>query len=94
MLWKPVPNHIPLSHFYQIPPDQTIDNLGSHSLLGARANYVFGPEQQYEISAFGENLLADTYCEFQFNLNPLNGVAYCIPNEGQALWGVQARLRF
>jgi hypothetical protein len=71
-----------------------IDNLGEHSLLGARASYVFGPEQQYEISAFGENLLADTYCEFQFNLDPLNGVAYCIPNEGQALWGVQAQMRF
>ena len=71
-----------------------IDNLGEHSLLGARASYVFGPEQQYELSAFGENLLADTYCEFQFNLNALNGVAYCIPNEGQALWGVQAQIRF
>jgi len=71
-----------------------IDNLGEHSLLGARASYVFGSEQQYEISAFGENLLADTYCEFQFNLDFLNGVAYCIANEGQALWGVQAQLRF
>ncbi len=71
-----------------------IDELGEHSLLGARASYVFGSEQQYEVSAFGENLLDDRYCEFQFNLDALNGVAYCIPNEGQAFWGVQAEMRF
>lgn len=71
-----------------------IDKLGEHSLLGARAGYVFGSEQQYDVSVFGENLLDDRYCEFQFNLDAINGVAYCIPNEGQALWGVQAQLRF
>lgn len=71
-----------------------IENLGSASLLGIRASYAFGSQQQYELAAFGENLLASKYCEFQFNLDALNGVAYCIPNEGQAFWGVQAGMRF
>ncbi|MDX1406382.1 MAG: TonB-dependent receptor [Woeseiaceae bacterium] len=71
-----------------------IDELGSHSVLGARASYVFGSDQQFEISAFGENLTADRWCEYQFNLDALNGVAYCVPNEGQEFWGVQGLIKF
>lgn len=71
-----------------------IEDLESASLLGARATYTFGPEQQYEVAAFGENILASKYCEFKFNLDAINGVTYCIPNEGQAFWGLQAGMKF
>ena len=71
-----------------------IDELGSLSVLNARAAYTFGLEQQYEIAVFGDNLTEDRYCNFKFNLDVINGVAYCIANDGQQFWGIQGAVRF
>ena len=70
------------------------DELESSSLLGARATYVFGPEQQYEIAAFGENILASKYCLAKVNLGIISGVASCHASEGQVFWGFQVGLKF
>ena len=70
------------------------DELGKAELLGARATYVFGPQQQYQISAFGENLLESRYCGYMFGLAAINGSVTCVANEGQAMWGIQGGMRF
>ncbi len=71
-----------------------IDELGSLSVLNVRATYTIGPEQQYEIAIYGDNLTKDRYCNFQFNLDVISGVAYCIASDGQRFWGVQGSVRF
>jgi len=77
-----------------LAPADLTDELDSQSLLGARATYNFGPQGQYEIAAFGENLTEDKFCTFHFNLAAINGAVNCNPNEGQAMWGLQGTWRF
>ncbi|WP_417316981.1 TonB-dependent receptor [Emcibacter sp.] len=71
-----------------------IDELGSMSELGVRASYTFGDEQQYSITAYGENLTADKYCYFKFDLGVINGSTYCVPNEGVATYGLRGKVNF
>jgi iron complex outermembrane receptor protein len=77
-----------------LAPADLTDELDKQSLLGARATYIFGSQQQYEISAFGENITANKFCTFHFNLAAINGAVSCNPNEGQAMWGLQGAWRF
>ncbi|MFC7048484.1 TonB-dependent receptor [Emcibacter nanhaiensis] len=71
-----------------------IDELGAMSELGVRASYSFGDEQQYSITAYGENLTEDKYCTYKFDLGVINGTAYCVPNEGVAIYGVRGKVNF
>jgi iron complex outermembrane receptor protein len=70
------------------------DRLDEAELLGARARYTFGQEEQYDISVFGENLLESRYCTYMFGLAAINGSTTCVANEGQTMYGVQANIRF
>jgi iron complex outermembrane recepter protein len=77
-----------------LAPADLTDELDKQSLLGARATYIFGSQQQYEISAFGENITANKFCTYHFNLASINGNVTCNANEGQAMWGMQGAWNF
>lgn len=70
---------------------ETIDKV---ELLGVRGSYSFGPDERYQISVFGEDLLASKYCKYQFSLQAINGTVTCNASEGRAMWGLTAGMRF
>jgi hypothetical protein len=55
---------------------------------------MFGPEGQYELSLFGNNLTNEKYCVEIQDLRGVSGSFYCVPNEGEVRYGVQARMNF
>ena len=75
-------------------PQVPIDEYTSRSELNARAGYAFGADNKYEISVYGDNLTSEKYCVEIQDLRGVSGSFYCVPNEGEARWGVQANVRF
>jgi iron complex outermembrane receptor protein len=75
-------------------PQPPIDEYDSRSELGARATFVFGGKQQYELSLFGNNLTSEKYCSDIQDLRGVSGSFYCLPNEGEANFGMQAKVGF
>jgi len=75
-------------------PQVPIDEYTSRSEINARAGLSFGPEDKYEVSVFGDNLTGEKYCVEIQDLRGVSGSFYCVPNEGEARWGLQANMRF
>jgi hypothetical protein len=71
-----------------------IDEYDSRFELNARLTYAFGKQGQHELAVFGNNLTADKYCLEIQDLRGVAGSFYCVPNDGEAQWGVQARFGF
>lgn len=69
----------------------------SYWLVNVRAGYRFGPEEAYEVALWGENLSSTGYCKMRSDLvanSNFGGVGRCVGNEGQAIYGVSASIRF
>jgi len=75
-------------------PQVPIDEYTSRSEISARAGLNFGPDDKYEVSVFGDNLTGEKYCVEIQDLRGVSGSFYCVPNEGEARWGLQANMRF
>lgn len=75
-------------------PDFAVDEYESSFEVNARASYVFGDKEQYEISAFADNITEEKRCLQKANLAAIVGVYYCMPNEGYRTYGLQAGLKF
>ena len=75
-------------------PQHPIDEYPSRFEINMHANYAFGDNRQYEVSVFGNNLTAEKYCTELQDLRGVSGSYYCVPNDGQALWGVEGRINF
>lgn len=75
-------------------PQVPIDQYDSRFEINARATYAFGPEQQYELALFGDNLTSAKYCVEIQDLRGVSGSLYCVPNDGELRWGLQARMNF
>ncbi len=75
-------------------PQVPIDEYDSRSEVNARASFIYGEDDQYEISAFGNNLTDEKYCVEIQDLRGVSGSFYCVPNDGMAQYGLQARFRF
>ena len=75
-------------------PQVPIDEYESRAEVNARATFIYGEEQQYEISAFGNNLTDEKYCVEIQDLRGVSGSFYCVPNDGLAQYGLQARFSF
>jgi hypothetical protein len=75
-------------------PQVPIDEYDSRGEVNARASFMYGEDQQYEISAFGNNLTDEKYCIEIQDLRGVSGSFYCVPNDGLAQYGLQARFRF
>ncbi len=71
-----------------------VDELEEVSKVNARVNYVFGPQQRYEIAVFGENLTENETCAYKWDLFAFSGTTYCVANEATAFYGVQGRWNF
>ena len=86
--------HYQSSSKVKFKPSYPIDEYEARLDMNARADYVFGNEQQYKIGVFVENLTAEKYCLEKQDLHALVGAYYCVPNEGETQFGVQGRVSF
>jgi iron complex outermembrane recepter protein len=75
-------------------PQKPIDEYDSRFEIDARATYAFGESERHEISLFGKNLTSEKYCVEIQDLRGVSGSFYCVPNEGEAQYGLQAKFRF
>lgn len=75
-------------------PQVPIDEYESRAEVNARASFIYGENDRYEIAAFGNNLTDEKYCVEIQDLRGVSGSFYCVPNDGLAQYGLQARLRF
>jgi iron complex outermembrane receptor protein len=75
-------------------PQQPIDEYDSRFEMNAHADYTFGDQRQYDLSVFVNNLTAEKYCTELQDLRGVSGSYYCVPNAGQAEWGVQGKATF
>ena len=75
-------------------PQVPIDEYDSHAEVDARATFIYGEHGQYEVSAFGNNLTNEKYCVELQDLRGVSGSLYCVPNDGQAQYGLQGRFKF
>jgi iron complex outermembrane receptor protein len=75
-------------------PQVPIDEYESRTELNARAAYSFGAEHQYELALFGNNLTNEKYCVEIQDLRGVSGSFYCVPNDGEVRYGLQARMNF
>ena len=75
-------------------PSHPIDEYESRFVANLRADLNFGRDRRYQLSAYLENLTGAQYCLEKQDLHVLVGAYYCVPNEGQAQFGIQARVGF
>ena len=75
-------------------PSFPIDEYESRFEMNARANYLFGSSQQYQVSVFVDNLTSEKYCVEKQDLHALVGAYYCVPNEGEVQFGMQGKINF
>jgi iron complex outermembrane receptor protein len=75
-------------------PQVPIDEYTSRSEVNARVGFAFGDSGQYELALYGRNLTDEEYCVEIQDLRGVSGSLYCVPNEGEARYGVQARVSF
>ena len=75
-------------------PQQPIDEYRARFEVNAHADYAFGSSQQYVVSVFGTNLTGQKFCSEIQDLRGVSGSYYCVPNDGQAEWGLQGKVKF
>ena len=75
-------------------PSQPIDEYESRCVANLRADLRLGPNRRYTLSAYLENLTGAQFCLEKQDLHVLVGAYYCVPNEGQLQFGLQARVGF
>ena len=75
-------------------PSYPIDEYPSRFEMNARASYVFGAKQQYQVSAFLNNITSAKYCVEKQDLHALVGAYYCVPNDGEMQFGLQGKISF
>jgi hypothetical protein len=69
-------------------PQKPIDEYDSRFDIDARATYAFGENERHEVSLFGRNLTGEKYCVEIQDLRGVSGSFYCVPNEGEAQYGL------
>jgi iron complex outermembrane receptor protein len=75
-------------------PSHPIDEYEARFVANARGDVSFGPSHRYQVGFYLENLTEEQYCLEKQDLHVLVGVYYCVPNEGQRQFGLEARIRF
>ena len=71
-----------------------VDELEPTKQLNARLVYTFGDFDEYEVALYGNNITGDKRCTYKWELAAVGGVAYCIANEGEAMYGVIGKWSF
>lgn len=62
--------------------------------VNARANLIFGANDQYEIALWGENLTEQKACGQLANDGSLTNGVSCLMTPGMAFYGVSGQVRF
>ncbi|HKE96321.1 MAG TPA: TonB-dependent receptor, partial [Povalibacter sp.] len=75
-------------------PQIPIDEYDSRFEVDGRATYTYGADEQHELSLFGKNLTGEKYCVEIQDLRGVSGSFYCVPNDGESQFGLQAKFRF
>jgi iron complex outermembrane recepter protein len=75
-------------------PSHPIDEYEARFVANLRAELGLGRDHRYTLSAYLENLTGEQFCLEKQDLHVLVGAYYCVPNEGQVQFGLQARLGF
>ncbi len=75
-------------------PQVPIDEYTDRNEINARVAWSFGANRQYEVALFGNNLTGEKYCVEIQDLRGVSGSFYCVPNEGEVRYGLQARIGF
>jgi iron complex outermembrane recepter protein len=75
-------------------PSHPIDEYESRFVANLRADLGLGPSRRYTLSAYLENVTGAQFCLEKQDLHVLVGAYYCVPNEGQVQFGLQARVGF
>jgi iron complex outermembrane receptor protein len=82
--------------------DRYLTTRKSQFYLDLRAAYSFGPEDRYQVSAYGENLTSEKVC-YDRNIqdspvvitaSPVASTVPCKPNIGRPLYGISATVNF
>ena len=47
-----------------------------------------------QLTLYGNNLTAAKYCTELQDLRGVSGSYYCVPNDGEAQWGLRGRISF
>lgn len=85
-------------------PDTGVGDLESENWLNLRGTYTFGNDGQYEVALSVDNVTGVKSCSESQSLRGPSGegaggpgptwVVKCMPNEGEALWGLSGIVRF
>lgn len=75
-------------------PSHPIDEYEARFVANLRADLGLGRDRRYTLSAYLENLTAEQFCLEKQDLHVLVGAYYCVPNEGQRQFGIQAKVAF
>ena len=62
--------------------------------LNARASFRFGPDERFEVAAWGKNLNGEEYCRGMTSLQGLVESNLCLANLSDPTYGVTAAIRF
>jgi len=75
-------------------PQHPIDEYRQRFEMNARASIAFGNSDQYLVSVYINNLTAEKYCNELQDLRGVSGSYYCVPNDGEARWGLRGKVSF
>ena len=62
--------------------------------LDARASFRFGPDERYELAAWGRNLNGAEYCRGMTSLQGLVESNLCLANLSEPVYGISAAIRY
>jgi iron complex outermembrane recepter protein len=75
-------------------PQVPLDEYDSRLELNARAAYTYGEGGKKQIVFFAQNLTGEKYCLEIQDLRGVSGSIYCVPNDGETQYGLQATFGF
>ena len=86
---------------WRFKDDHTFDLANAANLsqegywnLAARVSFRFGQEEEFEVSAWGDNLTGEEYCLGKTSLEGLVESLLCIPNLSEPTYGISAQYNF
>ncbi|MCZ6503446.1 MAG: TonB-dependent receptor [Gammaproteobacteria bacterium] len=82
--------------------DDPFQRKDTQFYINARAAFLFGGEEQYEVALWGDNLTEEKFCTqiepldsfFEIGPDPLTSTASCNPSTGQRTYGITAKIIF
>lgn len=74
--------------------DSPLVNHESTFFVNARAAYIFGSDEQYEVAVFVDNITEEQACRDLGDNGSLTNSLTCSPNPGMAFYGISGQIGF